>query len=109
MLVALLLKVEALVIVLESQPLVPPPFKFARAFSSDDPLEHGLTGCSLAYQLRILWPSYDLLVYTEQDTVFVHSKLLSLFESLPAGTLTSKIARSCLAPKSHTVAVLCKS
>lgn len=86
-LVALLLKVEALVIVLESQPLVPPPFKFARAFSSDDPLEHGLTGCSLAYQLRILSPNYHLLVYTEQDTVFVHSKLLSLFESLPAGTL----------------------
>ena len=75
-------------IVLESQPLVPPPFKFARAFSSDDPLEHGLTGCSLAYQLRILSPNYHLLVYTEQDTVFVHSKLLSLFESLPAGTLT---------------------
>ena len=34
-LLSMLLRVEAVAIVLESQPLVPPPFKFARAFRSD--------------------------------------------------------------------------
>ncbi|CAJ1348337.1 unnamed protein product [Effrenium voratum] len=82
---ALLLKVEAAVVVLESQPLIPPPFKFARKFHSLDPLTQGVAGCSLSYQLQMLQPRYQLLVYSEHDTVFVRSDLVPDLEALPPG------------------------
>lgn len=37
-------------------PRIPPPFKFARAFHSLDPLTQGVAGCSLSYQLQMLQP-----------------------------------------------------
>lgn len=82
-------KVKAYVLVMESQPLIPPPFKFARAFHGDDPLEQGLVGCSLSYQLQLVRPDYELLVFSEQDTVFVHRELLKDLETAPLGQLFS--------------------
>ncbi|CAK9100483.1 unnamed protein product [Durusdinium trenchii] len=84
---ALLEKVRSYVLVLESQPLIPPPYKFARAYNPKDPLEQGLIGCSLSYQLRMLEPEYMLLIYSEHDTVFVHKDLAADLETLPPGRL----------------------
>jgi len=82
---ALLLTVESSVIILESQPVVPPPFKFARLYHTGYRREYGLHGCSLSYQLRLLHPRYLLLLYSEHDTVFIHSRLAPYLEDLPAG------------------------
>lgn len=84
---SLLHHVEASIIVMESQPLVPPPIKFARLYHPGDPLEDGLVGCSLSYQLRMLHPTYRLLVYTEHDVIFAHNNLTLLLEALPPSSV----------------------
>merc|ERR1712146_850740 len=83
----LLQKVEASVIVMESQPLIPPPLKFARLYHPRDTLTRGLYGCSLSHQLRLLHPTYSLLLYTETDTYFIKSTLTDRIEAAPPGQL----------------------
>jgi len=79
---ALVHQMDIGVIILESQPLAPPPLKFARMWHPEDNLQHGFYGCSLAYQLRILHPTYNLFVYTEDDTIFIHSRYAGTLERL---------------------------
>jgi len=80
----LLRSVEAAVLVLETQPMIPPPLKFSRHYHPDF-TDEGLLGCSLGYMVEMLRPEYDLLVATDQDVIFVNSKLRTFIEELPPG------------------------
>eukprot|EP00928_Gymnodinium_smaydae_P089390 TRINITY_DN73363_c0_g1_i1.p1 TRINITY_DN73363_c0_g1~~TRINITY_DN73363_c0_g1_i1.p1 ORF type:complete len:435 (-),score=45.53 TRINITY_DN73363_c0_g1_i1:11-1315(-) len=84
---AILRIAEPVVLIVESQSLIPPPIKFARVFHPLDDLQGGLLGCSLSYQIRMLYPAYELLLYTNHDTVFVHSSLAPRLERLQPGAV----------------------
>lgn len=82
---AVLRRITPSIVVLESQPVVPPPFRFARHYSADYACGVGLHGCSLSYQVHLLFPEYLLLLYTEHDTIFVHRSVAGELEALPPG------------------------
>ncbi|CAJ1365808.1 unnamed protein product [Effrenium voratum] len=82
-------KVRATMIMVETNPSIPPPYQWAMLYDPDlwnffesfrNPVEVPVRGCSLAYEIQVLRRyGYDLLAFDGHDAIFTHESVRRAF------------------------------